>query len=93
LPSLSVHGTEADALFDILLTQTNPPAVLFLQGSATLKEPAAAAIQAALQASLPDAGPEKILRRARVSCTGSDTPRCTLDLFPAQAAERQSLSR
>jgi tetratricopeptide (TPR) repeat protein len=93
LPSLSVHGTEADALFDILLTQTNPPAVLFLQGSTMLKEPAAAAIQAALQASLPDAGPEKILRRARVSCTGSDTPRCTLDLFPAQAAERQSLSR
>ncbi len=93
LPSVSAHGAEADALFDILVTQTNPPAVLFLQGSTTLKEPAVAAIQAALQTSLPDAGPEKILRRARVSCRGGDTPTCTLDLFPAQAAERQSVSR
>ncbi|MGA7318524.1 MAG: hypothetical protein WBX22_31675 [Silvibacterium sp.] len=92
LLSLAAHMSEADALFDILITRGKPPAVLFLTGSAALRESATAAIQAALQAGLPDNGPEKVLRRARVSCTGSGTPTCSLSLLTAQEAEAAVVS-
>jgi tetratricopeptide (TPR) repeat protein len=94
LPLLSAqqHAREGDALFDILLTHGNSPTVLFLMGSPTLKESAAAEIQATLHASLPDNGPEKVLRRARVICTGNEAPTCTLRLLSAQEAKVAGIS-
>ena len=80
LPTLNpqLPGSDSGAVVDIVLTHDNPPAVFFLQGPPTLREPATKAIQAALATALPDSGPEKVLRRARITCTGGETPACML---------------
>jgi len=80
LPSLNpqLPGSDGAAVVDIILTHDNPPAVFFLQGSSTLREPVTKAIQTALATALPDSGPERVFRRARITCAVGETPACML---------------
>ena len=86
LPSLTLHHAPSDAapLVEILLTHGNPPAVTLLEGDPAIEKPLSKAIQSALANFLPDSGPEKILRRARVSCSNDETPLCALHFLSAQ---------
>ncbi|NYF80258.1 tetratricopeptide repeat protein [Granulicella arctica] len=94
LPSLTAKTNEpaGDAVFDILLSHSDPPVVLFRSGSPTLKDSAAAAIQSTLRASLPDEGPEKVLRRGRVTCSTGIAPTCTLLLLTMPEAKAAGAS-
>jgi tetratricopeptide (TPR) repeat protein len=80
LPLLNLHSEQNDInpLVDILLKHGELPAVTLIQGNAALTKPLTLAIQSALANSLPDTGPEKILRRAQVSCTTTEKPACSL---------------
>jgi tetratricopeptide (TPR) repeat protein len=88
LPALTAHIASADAepVVDILLTHDQPPIVTFLKGAPELRAPVTTAIQRALAAAIPDSGPEKVLRRARVSCESGETPTCALHFASSQEA-------
>jgi hypothetical protein len=92
LPSLTIQlnaaGTEP--LFDILLTRDKPPVVSLLKGDPTLEKPLVEAIQSALADPFPDSGPEKLLRRARVTCSSGDKPACALHFLGSQVAMEAS---
>ena len=92
LPSLSVQIKPADTepLVDILLTRDKPPAVNLLQGDLALEKPLTEAIQSALAHPFPDTGPEKLLRRARVTCSSGDKPACALHFIGSQLAMEAS---
>jgi tetratricopeptide (TPR) repeat protein len=92
LPSLTIQLNAADTepLVDILLTHDKPPAVTLLKGDPALEEPLVKAIQSALANPFPDAGPEKLLRRARVTCSSGDRPVCALHFLGSQVAMEAS---
>lgn len=72
---------ETDLLLDIALTATNPPAISWLKARPPQQSQETAvtsAIQSALAHSLPDGGPETVLRRAHLFCTSGDQPACSL---------------
>jgi len=89
LPSLQASSMPAGKgpLVDILLSHDSPPAVTFLHGDPALKDPVTQAIQSALAGALPDAGPEKVVRRARITCDAGDTPACVLHFITSREAE------
>ena len=88
LPSLTLQlsATDAEPLVDILLTRDKPPVVNLLQGNPDLEKPLTEAIRSALANPFPDTGPEKLLRRARVTCTSGDKPSCTLHFRGSEVA-------
>jgi len=88
LPSLTLQLNPADPepLVDILLTRDKPPVINLLQGDFALEKPLTAAIQSALANPFPDTGPEKLLRRARVTCSSGDKPACALHFIGSQVA-------
>jgi hypothetical protein len=92
LPSLSVQikPSDTEPLVDILLTRDKPPAVSLLQGDLALEKPLTDAIRSALEHPFPDTGPEKLLRRARVTCSSGDKPTCALYFIGSQMAMEAS---
>jgi hypothetical protein len=92
LPSLTIQLTETDTepLVDILLTRNKPPVVNLIQGDFALEKSLATAIQSALANPFPDTGPEKLLRRARVTCSSGDKPSCALHFLGSQVAMEAS---
>jgi hypothetical protein len=92
LPSLTIQLNAADTepLVDILLTHDSPPAVTLLKGDPALEKPLVKAIQSALANPFPDTGPEKLLRRARVTCSSGDKPACALHFLGSQVAMEAS---
>jgi transglutaminase-like putative cysteine protease len=95
LPSLTLQLNPADIepMVDILLTRDKLPAVTLLQGDSALEKRLATAIQSALVNPFPDTGPEKLLRRARVTCSSSDTPACALHFLGSQVASEESANQ
>jgi tetratricopeptide (TPR) repeat protein len=89
LPSLlaAIVPSGNGPLVDILLSHGDPPAVSFLRGDPALKDPVTQAIQSALAGALPDAGPEKVVRRAQVNCDAGSTPACVLHFFTSREAK------
>ncbi len=92
LPSLAIqlNATDTEPLVDILLTHDKPPAVTLLKGDPALEKPLVKAIQSALANPFPDNGPEKLLRRARVTCSSGDKPACALHFLGSQVAMEAS---
>jgi tetratricopeptide (TPR) repeat protein len=80
LPSMSSHRIPADAdpLVDILIAPTGPPVVSYPNGEPSSAKSLTPAIQSALANSLPDNGPETILRRARISQSTAPGYTCEL---------------
>lgn len=70
LPAVSQHAKMAavDAEVEVLIGNSGEPVVTFVGDGPASAKGLRQAIQAALAKSLPDGGPETILRRARVSC-------------------------
>jgi hypothetical protein len=95
LPSLSaaIAPSGNGPLLDILLSHDAPAAVSFLRGDPALKEPVTRAVQSALAGALPDAGPEKVVRRAWVTCDARATPACVLHFFTSREAQSPESSR
>jgi tetratricopeptide (TPR) repeat protein len=95
LPSLSLQlkADDAEPQVDILLTRDKPPVVSLLKGDLALEKPIADAIQSALANPFPDTGPEKLLRRARVTCSSGDKPTCALHFVGSQVAMQASANR
>jgi len=87
---INLRPDAAESLVDILLTHDNPPEVIFLMGDPTLDKSMTAAIQSTLGKDLPDDGPEKILRRARVSCATGEASPCVLRFLSSQEAKDAS---
>jgi tetratricopeptide (TPR) repeat protein len=83
-----VNVADGSALFDIVLAPDVPPAVQFVSGSDSLAAVGPAIAQAGLKAGLPDAGPEKVVRRARVSCGAHGNAGCELTLLSAEEARK-----
>lgn len=71
------------AVFDILSTHAGTQEVELVAGDARFKG-AAEAIRAALPTGIPDGGPERLLRRGRLSC--ADASGCQLQLLTPQEA-------
>ena len=94
LPSLALQLDLADTepLVDILLTRDKPPAVSLIKGDHALEKPLTEAIQSALANPFPDTGPEKLLRRAQVTCISGDQPTCALHFLGSQVAMEGSKS-
>jgi tetratricopeptide (TPR) repeat protein len=94
LPSLTIQfkADNTEPLVDILLTRDKPPAVNLLKGDRALEKPLTEAIQSALANPFPDTGPEKLLRRAQVTCTSGDKPSCTLHFLGSQVAMEASMN-
>ena len=69
---------DEEPLVDIVLSHNHPPVVTLLKGKSALKKPLTQAIQSALASSLPDGGPELVIRRARVTCAAGNTPSCVM---------------
>jgi hypothetical protein len=94
LPSLALQLDLADTepLVDILLTRDKPPAVSLIKGDHALEKPLTEAIQSALANPFPDTGPEKLLRRAQVTCISGDQPTCALHFLGSQVAMEASKS-
>lgn len=92
LPALSLHLNPGDAepVVDILLSPDKAPAIKLLQGDHSLEKPLEKAIQSALANAFPDSGPEKLLRRAGVTCTTDDKPVCALHFHGSQVAMEES---
>jgi hypothetical protein len=92
LPSLAIQPTTAatEPLVDILLTRDKPPAVTLLQGDLALEKPLTEAIRSALVNPFPDTGPEKLLRRAHVTCSAATAPACALHFLGSQVASEAS---
>jgi len=82
---------DSEPLVEILIAAATPPAVTYLNGEPTSGASLTHAIQSAVAGFLPDAGPETILRRARVSCTAGQDPNCALH-FLTPVRERAALS-
>jgi tetratricopeptide (TPR) repeat protein len=87
-PLPGVNVADGSALFDIVLAPDVPPAVQFVGGSDSLAAVGPAIAQAGLKAGLPDAGPEKVIRRARVSCGTHGNAGCELTLLSAEEARK-----
>jgi hypothetical protein len=89
LPSLgaSIAPSGNGPVVDILLSHDSPTVVSILRGDPALKEPVTRAIQSALTSALPDAGPEKVVRRARITCDAKTVPACTLNFFSSREAQ------
>jgi hypothetical protein len=94
LPSLTVQlkADDTEPLVDILLTRDKPPAVSLIKGDHALEKPLTEAIQSAFANPVPDTGPEKLLRRARVTCTSGDQPICALHFLGSQVAMEASMN-
>ena len=92
LPSLTIelNASDTEPLVDILLTHDKPPAVTLLKGDPALEKPLVKAIQSALANPFPDTGAEKLLRRARVTCSSGDKPACALHFLGSQVAMEAS---
>ena len=92
LPLADLHFEPGDInpLVDILLSRDEPPAVTLLEGSPALAKPLTLAIQSALAKALPDGGPERIVRRARVTCTEDKTSACALHFIGSIEAKNAS---
>jgi hypothetical protein len=80
------------AVVDILISDGQPPTVSVLQGDPKLQQSISRAIQAALAKDLPDQGPEKVLRRARLSCNVDATHGCMLRFLSSEEAKTANLS-
>jgi hypothetical protein len=89
LPSLDLHVGEGDPepVVEILIGHAGLPTVTYLAGEPTGETSVTKAIQSALAGSLPDSGPETILRRARVSCKAGRSPACALDFLTSRKTE------
>ena len=87
-PLPGVNVADGSALFDIVLAPDVPPAVQFVGGSDSLAAVGPAIAQAGLKAGLPDAGPEKVIRRTRVSCGTHGNAGCELTLLSAEEARK-----
>jgi tetratricopeptide (TPR) repeat protein len=94
LPSLTVQlkADDNEPLVDILLTRDKPPAVSLIKGDHALEKPLTEAIQSAFANPFPDTGPEKLLRRAGVTCTSGDQPTCALHFLGSQVAMEASMN-
>ena len=92
LPSLiiQIDTTSTEPLVDILLTRDKPPAVSLLKGDPSIYKPLVEAIRSALADPFPDTGPEKLLRRARVTCSSAEKPVCALHFLGSQVAMEAS---
>jgi hypothetical protein len=92
LPSLTKQPSAANPkpLVDILLTRDKPPAVALLKRDSELEKPLTEAIRTALAKPIPDSGPEKLLRRARVTCSAEEKPVCALHFLGSQVAVEAS---
>jgi transglutaminase-like putative cysteine protease len=88
LPTLMLHldPSGAEPWVDILLSREKRPVVSLLKGDPAIETPLVEAIQIALADHLPDRGPEKLLRRARLICPPSEKPGCTLHFIGSQVA-------
>jgi hypothetical protein len=71
------------AVFDILSTHAGTQEVVLVAGDARFKS-AVEAIRAVLPTGIPDGGPERVLRRGRLSCAGAGG--CQLQLLSPQEA-------
>lgn len=94
LPLIQLHLAAGDVepLVDILLRHDAPPAVTLRQGNPASAQSLTKAIQSALAQSLPDNGPEQLLRRAHIRCTSSDTPTCLLHFIGSSEASDKPAS-
>ena len=94
LPSLTVQlkADDNEPLVDILLTRDKPPAVSLIKGDHALEKPLTEAIQSAFANPFPDTGPEKLLRRAGVTCTSGDQPTFALHFLGSQVAMEASMN-
>jgi hypothetical protein len=92
LPSLTIqlNTSDTEPLVDILLTRDGPPAITLLKGDPALEKSLVKAIESALANPFPDTGPEKLLRRARVTCSSGDKPVCALHFLGSQVAMEAS---
>jgi hypothetical protein len=87
---LQLNAGGAETWVDILLTRDKPPAVSVLKSDTTIEKPLVEAIQSALTDQFPDKGPEKLLRRARVTCSSDGKPACALHFIGSQVAMQAS---
>jgi hypothetical protein len=94
LPSLSIQFNTGDTEpeVDILLAPDKEPSVKLIKGDRALEKPLTKAIQSALANPFPDTGPEKLLRRARVTCSSDDKPVCALHFLGSQVAMEESMN-
>jgi tetratricopeptide (TPR) repeat protein len=83
-----VKASSGIALFDIVMTHDGPPKVQFVSGSDSLSAAGPEIAQSGLKAGLPDAGPEKVVRRGRVSCGASANAGCEMTLLSAEEARK-----
>jgi hypothetical protein len=77
------------AVFDILSSHVGIQEVVLVAGDAGFKS-AEEAIRAALPTGIPDGGPERLLRRGRLSCAGASG--CQLQLLTPQEARTALVS-
>ena len=86
-----------EILIDIVISHGHPPVITLLKGDSSVKKPLTQAIESALASSLPDNGPELVIRQARVVCKSGDTPACSLhftntrEFTTAEQARRNAL--
>ena len=81
--SVAMTPVAGSAVFDILSSHAGTQEVVLVAGDARFKS-AAEAIRAALRTGLPDGGPERVLRRGRLSCAGAGG--CQLQLLSPHEA-------
>jgi tetratricopeptide (TPR) repeat protein len=91
--TLTLSPGEEPPTFDILLSYGHSPAITWLKGDKTLQKPVSQAVETALSSSLPDSGPEFVIRRAQLTC---DLAACALhftntrEFTTAEQARRNS---
>lgn len=81
-----------EAVVEISVEHTDPPVVTFLQGDPAQEKLITLAIQQVMAKSLPDDGPETVLRRARVHCVAGQTSVCALDFLVTEKAKTDALT-
>jgi hypothetical protein len=89
LPAVHLKlGAGATApVVEILIGHAGLPTVTYLAGEPEGAAGLTKAIQTALAGSLPDDGPEMILRRARVTCGEGRRPACALEFLTSNKTE------
>ena len=87
LPSLK--RTTGSAEFFLVFARTGPTQARFIAGDEAMRDATSQLTAVQLPFSLPDQGPERIVRRGIVSCSKYTTPNCQLVLIPTYSTRLQ----
>lgn len=90
LPHARPQDTGVETLLEVVISHANPPEVVLLKGSPRVAKMADIAIRQNAAAFLPDSGPERIVRRATVTCDEHHV--CTLRFLTPDEARAAAAS-